>query len=76
MLRRVHDGYVDRPRRNLVDQILRHIDVYPKRNILKRAAHPSDPIEQKRLREADFAADRQNSPGSRRHGNLMKGALP
>ena len=76
MLGRVHDRYVDDPRRNLIDQILRHIDVYSKGNILKRAAHPSDPIEQKRLRKTDFAADGQNSATARWHGNLMKGALP
>ena len=49
VLGRIHDRNVDHSRRDLIDQILRHIDMYAKCNILQRAAHPSDPIEQQRL---------------------------
>jgi hypothetical protein len=49
MLRRIRDRDVNKSGCDLIDQILRHVDVDAKGDIPKRAPHPEDPIEQKRL---------------------------
>ena len=76
MLGRIHDCHVDEPGCDLIDQILRHIDVYPKCDIRKGSTHPSNPVKQKGLSKTDFAADGQNSTTAGRDSNLMERALP
>ncbi|BCG97968.1 hypothetical protein MesoLj131a_68320 (plasmid) [Mesorhizobium sp. 131-2-1] len=76
MLGRIHDCHVDEPGRDLIDQILWHIDMDMKRDIGKGSTHPSNPVEQKGLSKTDFAADSQNGATAGRDSNLMKGALP
>jgi hypothetical protein len=47
-----------------------------KRYVRMRAPHHPDPLEQKRLPQADLASNRQNCAVSLRYGDLLFCALP
>jgi len=76
VLRRIHHRNVQRTRRHLISQAIRHVNLDAERNIGRGAAHPVQPFREPRMPETQFTTDRQNRPPSQRHRDLMSRSLP